>query len=62
MIASGPLDVLRPLLGLALAAFLAGFLSYVGLHGAAASAKPQAQFAPRVSSPTADAWNLPKRI
>jgi hypothetical protein len=62
MTASGLVDVLQPFLRLALAAFIAGFLCYVGLHGAAASAKPEQQFAPRVSAPTGDDWNLPKRI
>ena len=59
---SGVLEVLRPYLWLAMIAFLVGFLSYVALGGAHASAQSEPRFAPRVSAPAAEAWNLPKRI
>lgn len=63
MPASTLFDVLKPYLWLTLAAFLAGFLSYVALGRPAA--EPQAsrlQPAPVVSAPVADTWNLPKHI
>jgi hypothetical protein len=57
------LDVLRPFLWLALAAFLTGFFSYLALGG---QVPAQAHFvpAPQVSAAASlpDAWNLPKRI
>lgn len=62
MPASGLLDLMRPFLWLAAAAFLAGFLSYLAVGGATASARPEARYAPRVSAPAAGDWNLPKRV
>jgi hypothetical protein len=62
MSASGLSDVLRPFLWLALAAFLVGFLSYLAVGGATASARPEATYAPRVSAPVTGEWNLPKRV
>lgn len=62
MPASSLLEALRPFLWLALCAFITGFLSYVALGGAPATARPQPQHAPLVSAPASDDWNLPKRI
>lgn len=62
MPASGLVDVLRPFLWLALAAFVAGFLSYVALGGARAWARPGSAFVPLISAPASEDWNLPKRI
>ena len=62
MSASGLFDIMRPFLWLALAAFLAGFLSYLAVGGAPASARAETPYAPRVSAPAADDWNLPKQI
>lgn len=62
MPASRVLETLRPYLWLALTAFLAGFLSYLALGGLHAQAQSQPQFAPRVSAPAADEWDLPKHI
>ena len=58
------LDGVRPFLWLALAAFLAGFLSYVAVGGSQASARaqPPAAYAPIASAPSSDEWNLPKRV
>ena len=56
------LEALRPYLWLALGAFIAGFLSYVALSGEPATAKAKPQFAPLVSAPASDDWNLPKKI
>ena len=62
MSATGWLEALRPYLWLALTAFLVGFLSFLAFGGAQPSVGPQARFAPRVSAPAADDWNLPKHI
>lgn len=62
MPASGLVDVLRPFLWLALAAFVAGFLSYVALGAARASVRPGQAFAPLISMLASEDWNLPKRI
>jgi hypothetical protein len=62
MPASGLIEVLRPFLWLALAAFVAGFLSYAALGGARASAQTGSAFAPLISAPASEDWNLPKRI
>jgi hypothetical protein len=57
------LDVLRPFLWLALAAFLTGFFSYLAL-GEQAPARTHVAPAPRVAATASapDAWNLPKHI
>ncbi len=65
MSGSDLLDLLRPFLWLALAAFLAGFTSYVVLGRSHAAARAQVQaaaYAPIASAPSSNAWNLPKRI
>jgi hypothetical protein len=65
MAGSDLLDLLRPFLWLALAAFLAGFVSYVVLGRSHASAQAQVRavaYAPIASAPSSNAWNLPKRI
>ena len=65
MTASQLLDLVRPFLWLAVAAFFTGFVSYVVLGGshATASAKVEpAAYAPSASAPSSDAWNLPKRV
>lgn len=65
MTASHMLDMLRPFLWLALAAFVAGFLSYAVLGQSHAAAKPPATVAaytPIASAPSSNAWNLPKHI
>jgi len=54
------LDALRPYLWLALAAFLVGVLSYVGLSAPSASAHPEQSTA--AAAPVSGEWNLPKHI
>lgn len=63
MVSNAVADMLRPYLWLALAAFVAGFLSFVvvGRAGAPAAPEPSAE-APLVSTPASGDWNLPKRI
>ena len=59
------LDVVRPFVWLALAAFFAGVMSYVVLgrtHAAAHDQVQAAAYAPSASAPTSNAWNRPKRI
>jgi hypothetical protein len=51
----------KPYLLLAVAAFFAGFLSYVTV-GAARSTAQAAPAQPVASAPAADDWNLPKKI
>ena len=60
--AAGVLEGLRPYLWLALTAFLAGFLSYLAFGGAHGPLRSDAQYAPKVSAPAMDDWNLPKHI
>ena len=55
-------EFLKPFLWLALAAFLAGFFSYLLVGGAPAPQAVAAQRAPLVSAPASDDWNLPKHI
>ena len=64
MSASDLIDHLRPFLWLALAAFLVGVFSYVAVGGGShAAAKPEpAAYAPAVTAPSSDEWNLPKRV
>jgi hypothetical protein len=66
MSASDLLDFMRPFIWLALAAFLAGFFSYIVLgesHAAAKAPTPAAVvYAPVASAPSSNDWNLPKRI
>lgn len=61
---AGALDLLRPFLWLALAAFLVGLASYLTLgqpSKAAATVQAQPQIE-AVSGPSSDDWNLPKHI
>jgi hypothetical protein len=54
---------IKPYLGLALAAFLAGFASYVLVgDGSGAAAREPAVRAAATSAPVSDSWNLPKHI
>ena len=62
MSATGWVEALRPYLWLALTAFLVGFLSYLAFGAAQPSVNSQPPFAPRVSAPAADDWNVPKHI
>ena len=62
MSATGWAEALRPYLWLALTAFLVGFLSYLVVGVAQLSVSSQPKFAPRVSAPAADDWNLPKHV
>jgi hypothetical protein len=63
MSGSDLLDLVRPFLWLALAAFVAGFLSYMAVGGSHAAAKVrEAAYAPAASAPSSDDWNLPKHI
>jgi hypothetical protein len=53
----------RPFLWLALAAFLAGFLSYLAVGGPRPLAGAQtAAYIPLAHAPSSDEWNLPKRV
>lgn len=63
MRAAGLIDILKPYLWLALAAFLTGFLGYAGM-GAQRGSRPAAapSKTPLVSAPASSDWNLPKRI
>jgi hypothetical protein len=64
MTRAGALDLLRPFLWLALAAFLVGFAGYLTLgQGRSSSAPGKAQARMEaVSGPSSDDWNLPKHI
>jgi hypothetical protein len=62
MLAESLLETLKPYLWLALAAFLTGFVSYLAVGRAAAPEAAAAAYAPRVSAPVSDEWNLPKHI
>jgi hypothetical protein len=63
MSVSDMLEAMRPFLWLALAAFFAGFLSYVVVGGPGAAAKiAPADYAPVASAPSSDEWNLPKHV
>ena len=54
---------LKPFLWLVLAAFMAGFVSYLVLgEGSHAAAQEKAPYVAAASAPASDAWNLPKRI
>lgn len=56
-------DALKPYLWLTLAAFLAGFLSYVAVGGGVAAPDGvQIDYAPAASAPASDIWNTPKHI
>ena len=62
MTASGLTDALRPFAWLALAAFLAGVLSYAVLCQPQQAARAKVAYVPAASAPASDAWNLPKRV
>ena len=63
MSASRLLVLLRPYIWLLVAAFAAGFLSYVTLGGSPATPRMRmAASTPLASAPSSDDWNLPKHI
>lgn len=56
------LELLKPYLWLALAAFLTGFLCYAGMGAPRASAHVEPPAGPLITAPVSSAWNLSKHI
>jgi hypothetical protein len=54
--------VLRRLLWLALAAFLAGFAGYMLGNPRVSGRVQAAAYGPAASAPSSEDWNLPKRV
>jgi len=55
-------EIVRPYLWLAALAFMVGFVSYLALGRPAAAAQALVAAPTPISFPTAEAWNIPKRI
>lgn len=55
-------ELLKPYLWLALAAFLTGFICYAGVGAPRAATQVEPPVGPLIAAPASSAWNLSKHI